>query len=80
MWQALKSFCLNSATIAWSYCLAFLGVVMQLIDSASDVLGDPSFKDTLHNWVGDAKTFGQIILGISIINIIARLRTLRKGL
>ena len=56
-----------------------VGGVLQTIDAASDVLGDPSIKDTVANVVGDAQTVGRIMLGISVVNIIARMRSLRKG-
>lgn len=78
MWTRVKAWCLNSATIAWSYFLAFVGAVMQGVDSILDILNDQGLKDSIHSVIGDAKTFGQIMLGISVINIIARLRSLRK--
>jgi hypothetical protein len=66
-------------TIAWSYLLAVVGAVMQFIDVAADVFNDQGLKDGIHAMIGDAQTFGRILLGISIINIIARLRSLRKA-
>lgn len=56
------------------------GGVLQFIDSAADVLGDPSFKDTVSSVIGDAQTVGKVMLGISVINIIARMRSLRKNM
>jgi hypothetical protein len=79
MWARIKTCCLNSLTIAWSYFLAFAGAVMQAIDTIADALGDPSLKDQISTAVGDAKTAGRILLGVSIITIIARLRSLRKA-
>lgn len=79
MWARIKACCLNSLTVAWGYCLAFAGAAMQLIDMLSDLLGDPNFKDQLSAAIGDARTVGRILLGISIITIIARLRSLRKA-
>ena len=78
MWIRLKAACLDSATIAWSYFIAFVGILLQLVDASSDVFNDQGFKDTVHSLIGDTQTFGRILLGISVINIIARLRTLRK--
>lgn len=77
MWQRAKAACLHSVTIAWSYVLALVGAVLQVFDSSVDVLNDQGLKDAIHGMVGDAKLWGQIILGISIVNIIARLRSLR---
>jgi hypothetical protein len=78
MWDRVKAFCLNSTTIAWSYFIAFVGALAQGLDSILDILNDQAMKDNLHSLIGDTKTFGQIMLGISIVNIIARLRSLRK--
>jgi hypothetical protein len=70
---------MNSLTIAWGYLLAFAGAVMQAIDSTADALGDPSIKDQISAAIGDAKTVGRILLGISVVTIIARLRSIRKA-
>lgn len=75
----LKAACLHSLTIAWSYVLAFVGAVLQLIDSAGDALGDQAIKEQIAAAIGDARTVGRILLGIAIINIVARLRSLRKA-
>jgi hypothetical protein len=78
MWAKLKALCLHSATIAWSYALLAAGAGLQLIDAAGDALGDPGIKDQISNAIGDARTVGRILLGISVINIVARIRTLKK--
>jgi hypothetical protein len=75
----LKAFCLHSLTIAWGYVLAIAGGVMALIDSIGDALGDPTLKDQISAAVGDAKTTGRILLGISVITILARLRSLKRA-
>ncbi len=79
MWARIKALCLHSTTIAWSYVLAAVGGILQVSDAGADVFNDQGFKDTIHTLIGDPLTFGRILLGISIINIIARLRTLRKA-
>ena len=79
MWTRIKACCLNSLTIAWSYCLAFAGAAMQGLDSLADALGDPNLKDQISASIGDARTAGRVLLGISIVTMIARLRSLRKG-
>ena len=79
MWRRIKACCLNSLTIAWSYCLAFAGAAMQGLDSVADALGDPNLKDQISASIGDARTAGRVLLGISVITMIARLRSLRKG-
>lgn len=79
MWSRLKALCLNSLTIAWGYCLAFAGAALQGLDPLADALGDPNLKDQISASIGDARTAGRVLLGISVITMIARLRSLRKG-
>ena len=79
MWVKVKTCCLHSLTMAWSYCLAVAGVAMQGIDILADALGDPNLRDQVSAAVGDTRTVGRILLGVSIITIIARLRTARKA-
>jgi len=74
-----KAFCLHSLTIAWGYVLAIAGAVMSAIDNIGDALGDPSLKDQISAAVGDTKMAGRILLGISVVTILARLRSLKKG-
>lgn len=79
MWARVKACCLNSLTVAWGYCLAFAGTVMQGIDTIADALGDPNLKDQISAAIGDTKIAGRILLGLSIVTIIARLRSIRKA-
>lgn len=79
MWARIKAGCLNSLTIAWSYCLALVGAMMQGLDVIADALGDPNLKDQISAAIGDARTAGRVLLGISVVTMVARLRSLRKG-
>jgi hypothetical protein len=80
MLARVKAFCLNSLTIAWSYLLAVAGALMQAVDVVADALGDPGIKDQISAAVGgDPKMVGRILLGVSVVTIIARLRGLRKA-
>jgi hypothetical protein len=79
MLSRLKAFCLHSLTIAWSYVLAIVGGAMSVVDNVGDALGDPNLRDQISAAIGDAKTTGRILLGISVITILARLRSLKKG-
>jgi len=78
MFKRIKAVCLQSLTIAWSYVLAIIGGMMSVIDSIGDSLGDPNLKDQISAATGDAKMAGRILLIISVITILARLRSLRK--
>jgi len=79
MWDKVKAVCLHSLTVAWGYCLAVLGVAMQGLDTLADALGDPNLKDQITAAVGDTRTVGRILLGVSIVTLIVRLRTARKA-
>lgn len=74
----LKKACLNSMTIAWGYCLALAGAVLQIADYVADPLGDPDLRNQIGAAIGDSRVAGRILLGISLITIVARLRSLRK--
>jgi hypothetical protein len=75
----LKAACLHSATIAWSYCLALGGILASFIDDIADALGDPGIKDQISTAIGDARMTGRVLLAISVVTIVARLRTLRRS-
>jgi hypothetical protein len=79
MWLRIKASCRHSLTIAWSYCLAIVGVAMQGLDTVADALGDPNLRDQISAAIGDARTVGRILLGVSLVTLIARLRTARKA-
>lgn len=78
MLARLKAVCLHSMTIAWSYCIAFAGALASVIDDFADTLGDPGVKDQISAAIGDVKITGRVLLVISVVTIIARLRTLRR--
>jgi hypothetical protein len=79
MWAKAKALCLHSLTIAWGYCLAIAGAAMQGLDTLADAVGDPNLKDQISAAIGDTRTVGRILLGVSIVTLIARLRTARKA-
>jgi hypothetical protein len=79
MWERMKACCLHSLTVAWGYCLALTAIAMQAIDTIAEGLGDPSLRDQISAAIGDTKTVGRILLAISIVTIIARLRSIRKA-
>jgi len=78
MLARIKAVCLHSVTIAWSYCIAVTGALASIVDDLADALGDPGVKDQISAAIGDAKATGRILLLISVVTIIARLRTLRR--
>jgi hypothetical protein len=79
MFAKVKVFCLHSLTIAWGYVLAIVGSAMSIVDSIGDVLGDPGLKDQVSAAIGDTRIAGRVLLCISIVTILARLRSLKRA-
>ena len=79
MWAKAKALCLHSLTIAWGYCMAIAGAAMQRLDTFADAFGDPNLRDQISAAIGDTRAVGRILLGVSIVTLIARLRTARKA-
>jgi len=79
-WCKLKACAWNSLTVAWSYFVAFVGLVLERFDMVSDAVGDPELKANLSTAIGaDTKTLGYLLLGFSLVTLVARLRSIRKG-
>ena len=78
MFTGIKALCLNSLTIAWGYCLALLGLMLQLVDAAAAVFGDPAVRDQVAIAVGDPAWAGRVLLAISLFTMVARLRSIRR--
>jgi hypothetical protein len=79
MLHRIKKICLSSLTIAWGYCLALAGTALQVIDYVADPLGDPELRSQIGSAIGNPRVAGWILLSISLITVVARLRSLRKA-
>ena len=79
MFSRIRAACLNSLTVAWGYVLALAGILISMVDNISEALGDPGLRDQISAAIGDAKTTGRVLLGISIITILVRLRSIKRG-
>ncbi len=78
-WGTVWAICGKSATMAWSYLLAGLGVLVQFIDPLAAAFGDPD----LHNQVttalaSDPKILGYFAIGLAAITLASRLRTIGR--
>lgn len=78
-WMTVWAVCGKSATMAWSYILAGLGMLIQFIDPIASALGDPD----LHSQVTDAlssdpKILGYFAMFVAAITLASRLRTIGK--
>jgi hypothetical protein len=79
-WRKAKALTWNSMTIAWSYVMLAIGFVMQQFDNIAGLLGDPDLKANLSTVLGaDTRTLGYMLLGISMVTLVSRLRSLKRG-
>jgi hypothetical protein len=79
MFRSIKALCLHSLTVAWGYVLAIAAGIISVIDNVGDALGDPGLKDQIGAAIGDTRIAGRVLLCISIVTILARLRSIRKA-
>lgn len=78
MWHKLKSSCFHSLTVAWGYVLAAVSAGMSCIDYLGNAIGDPSLRDQISAAIGDPKVSARVLIFISAITILVRLRTAGK--
>lgn len=76
-WEKVWAICGNSVTIAWSYILGGIGSAFALVDQLGTALGDPNLN--MKQQVTDAlkdrpELIGYVLIGISVMTIIARVR------
>lgn len=78
-WQKVWAICGKSITMAWSYILAGIGAAVQLIDPIASALGDPDLRSQITGTLqADPKLLGYVAMGISLVTIAARLRSISK--
>lgn len=79
-WSNIWAMCGKSITIAWSYIVGGIGSAFALLDPISSALGDPDLKNQVTNALqSNPKVLGYVTIGISVITIAARLRSLSKA-
>jgi hypothetical protein len=78
-WMTVWAVCGKSATMAWSYILAGIGMAVQLIDPVATALGDPDLHNQVTNALAsDPKILGYFAIFVSVVTIAARLRSISK--
>lgn len=78
-WMKLSALGGHSASIAWGYFLAIVGLVFDWIEPIAAALGDPDIKDQIVGTLqADPKVLGYFMMGVSAVTIAARLRSLTK--
>ena len=80
-WQTLWAYCGNSATIAAHFVLGGIGSMVALMDPIARALGDQDLKDQISSVTAhlDPKVAGGVMIAISMVTIVARLRSISKG-
>lgn len=78
-WQKVWAICGKSITVAWGYILGGIGSSLALVDPVSAALGDPDLKTQVTTALqSNPQILGYVTIAISIITIIARLRSVGK--
>lgn len=79
-WAKVSALGWHSATVAWSYFIALLGLGLSWIEPIAAALGDPDIKaqvtDTLQT---NPKILAYVLMGISAVTLAARLRSFAKA-
>ena len=80
-WATIWAYCGNSATIAAHFVLGGVGSAVALLDPIAKALGDPDLKDQIGSVTAhlDPKVAGGVMIAISVVTIVARLRSIAKG-
>lgn len=79
-WMKVSALGWHSATIAWGYFIAFVGVVMAWIEPLAAAVGDPDIKNQMISTLQtNPKVLAYAMMAVSAITIAARLRSIAKG-
>src|SRR5262245_59341515 len=79
-WAKVSVLAGHSLSIAWGYFMALVGMLTQTIDVIGPMLGDPDLKQQLTDALSaNPKTLGQVLMAISVVTILVRIRTLGKS-
>jgi hypothetical protein len=79
-WETVWSFCGNSLTIAWMYVVQLIGQALQWIDPIAAMFGDPDLRAQVTETLGaNPKVLGYVLMAISAVTIVARLRSFVKS-
>ena len=79
-WAKVSALGWHSATIAWSYFMIVVGLIMNWIEPLATALGDPDIKNQVTNTLqADPKILAYVMMAISAITIAARLRSITKA-
>lgn len=74
-WQRTLKAGKDSATIVWSKLVIIAGGLVVVLDRIAALFGDPSLSQQIQSYV-TPQLLGYVTVGIMVINVWARLRTL----
>ena len=79
-WAKVWAYCGKSVTIAWGYLLGGFGWALAMLDPLANAVGDPDLKDKVTSLLqSNPAVLGYLTIGISVITIAARLRSIARG-
>ena len=79
-WGKVWAICGKSATLAWSYIVGGIGSAFALLDPIGSMVGDPDLKTSVTTLLqSNPKVLGYFAMGVSLVTIAARLRSISKG-
>lgn len=70
----------KSVTVVWGVFLTGVGTIFQWLDPIASALGDPDLKVQVSDALqANPKILGYVLMGISVVTIVARLRSIGKA-
>lgn len=79
-WATVWAYSGKSITIVWGKILGGIGLTLELLDPVANAVGDPGFKDQVTGMLQtNPKVLGFVLMGISIVTVVARLRGILKS-
>jgi cytochrome bd-type quinol oxidase subunit 2 len=81
-WAKVWAMCGRSMTVLWGYILGGIGASFSLVDQIGSALGDPNMnlKQQITDTLKDHPEYlGYALTGISVVTIIARIRSMGKS-
>lgn len=79
-WAKAWVLCGRSITLVWGFALQAIGQALQWIEPLGTMVGDPDIKQQVTDALQtNPKVLGYVLMGISVITIGARLRSIGKG-
>lgn len=80
-WAKVKALSGNSLTIAWGYFMAAVGFIGTWLEPLGNMVGDPEIKTQITNTLqANPQVLGYVLMVISAITIVARLRSITKSI